>query len=88
MTYPNPAGYYLPLPEAIEAEITALDYEGLTQTLADLGGYLNSVLVFGFEFQGVYTSHDFVRFVNDMKETDLIALIRWVAEIVATKANG
>ncbi len=87
MTIPNPAGYYLPLPEEIEAEITELDYEELTQTLADLVGHLNRDDD-AFEFQGVYTFPKFDFFVNAMKQTDLIALIRWVAEIVATKVNG
>ncbi len=29
MTYPNPAGYYLPLPEVFEAEIIALNKDNL-----------------------------------------------------------
>ena len=79
MTYPNPAGYYLPLPEVFEAEITALNYEGLTQTLADLVGHLNRDDD-AFEFEGVYVSSEFDCFMHEMKQTDVIALIRWVAE--------
>jgi hypothetical protein len=80
MTHPNPAGYYgLQMPEQLETEITELDCEELTQTLSDLVGHLNRDDD-AFEFEGVYVSSEFDGFMHEMKQTDVIALIRWVAE--------
>ena len=82
MTYPNPAGYYLPLPEAFETEVVAMGKNQLTQFLDDLASHLNRDDE-DFGFEGVYTSNDFDGFVDTLKKSDLIALIRWVAECLS-----
>jgi hypothetical protein len=87
MTYPNPAGYYLPLPEAFETEVVAMGKNQLTQFLDDLASHLNRDHE-EFEFDGVFTSLDFDDLINlVLKESDLIALIRWVAECLSWLAS-
>ena len=82
MTYPNPAGYYLPLPEAIEREITALDRDDLQWFLGDLAAYLNRDDV-NFPFESVYGTYSLDAFIEALNASGLIALIRWVAECLS-----
>ena len=79
MILPKPAGYYLPLPEALEIEITSLNFDELVQTLADFTCYLNRDDE-DSEFDCAYTSNYFSAFIDFAKESDLISLIRWIAE--------
>ncbi len=83
MTYPNPAGYYgLQMPEAIETEITALDRDDLQWFLTDLAAYLNRDDQ-AFAFESVYGTHSLDAFIEAINASDLIAIIRWVAERLA-----
>lgn len=88
MTSHNPAGYYgLKLRADLENEVNSLDKADLELLLLDLAAYLNrDDEEFGFE--SAYASVELDTYIEDLKYSDLIAFIRWVAEILAVKANG
>ena len=86
MTYPNPAGYYLPLPEAIELEITSLDISGLKALLAELACFLEEEDQLTFLSDYLDPLHS--TFIWELSSQALTDLIRWVAERLAYLAHG
>ena len=80
MTYPNPAGYYLPLPEAIEAEITELLFDELKILNQGLSELLVDVDI---DFESLHLSMEADYFINGLNTDKLIDLIRWIAERLA-----
>ena len=85
MTFPNPAGYYLLMPEQFETEIEALDVSELANVLFDISELVDEVLDGNeFEFQTVYGSEQFDIWVNNLQVDALINLIRWLAERMAS----
>lgn len=84
MPFPNPAGYYLPMPEQFETEIEALDISELANVLRDISELLDEVLDGNdFEFQTVYGSEQFDIWVNNLEVDALINLMRWITERLA-----
>ena len=74
---PNPAGYYLPLPESLEKEIENLIRGDLRCLMADVAHYLANE---SDQFIGSRCSPEFDDFVTPLKEEGLIQLIKYLAE--------
>lgn len=88
MTCPQLAGYYgLELREDLENEVTALDKDDLELMLLDLASYLNRDDE-DFGFESVYASIDLDDYIEALKYSDFITFIRWIAELLAVKANA
>lgn len=81
MTFPNPAGYYLPMPEQFEAEIVSFPFSTLSDFNSDLASFLSRD--YDAKFLAGYTSEDLDDWVNNLEPDELINLIRWVAERLA-----
>lgn len=85
MPFPNPSGYYgLPMPEIFEQDITSFDSDRLKQIVWDVTAFLNRDDQ-AFGYTGSYLSTGFDQWVNTLTESQTVALIRWIAEILATK---
>jgi len=80
MAYPNPAGYYLPLLEAIEAEITELLFDDLKILNQELSELLVDVDI---DFEASHLSTEANYFINSLNTDRLIDLIRWIVERLA-----
>jgi hypothetical protein len=76
MTYPNPAGYYLPLPEDCESDIAKLTKDKLLNVISDL------TLAMDDEepIDSIYLSPESDGEINNLSEENKIALLRWMAE--------
>ena len=79
MTLPNPAGYYLPLPEPLEATITMLSKDQLTGVIADLSRSLD----YNQSFDNPYLEDIADQAITDLTEANKIALLRWMCERLA-----
>jgi len=87
MTYPNPAGYYgLKMNIIFQDDISNFDSDRLKQTLGDLAAFLNRDDE-AFGYQDSYTCTGFHQWVNTLPESQVIDLIRWIAELLAAKNN-
>jgi hypothetical protein len=85
MTYPNPAGYYLPLPEAIENKITNLDYLALSEILNDITYSLTPTG--GDAVNTDWLSCEADEYFTSLDPEPRIALIRWISERLAYLAR-
>jgi hypothetical protein len=77
MTYPNPAGYYLPLPEAIESQLNKAGTIALYGLISQLCDDVE------IDLSPVFLTQDARDFLNNLPESEGIALIRWLAERLA-----
>jgi hypothetical protein len=85
MTYPNPAGYYLPLPEAIESEITKLDYVELSEILNAITYSLVPDGDAAVITDCLACQAD--EYITSLDPEPRIALIRWISERLAYLAR-
>jgi hypothetical protein len=79
MTYPNPAGYYLPLPEAIETEISKLTKDRLLFEIADLVFAMRG----NYPIETAYLSPETDEALEALSEDNKISLLRWMTERLA-----
>jgi hypothetical protein len=90
MTSPNPAGYYLSIPEPLEAAITMLRKDQLTGVIADLSRSLD----YNESFDNPYLDSTADIVITDLTEANKIAFLRWMCERLAwlhsqeTQSNG
>jgi len=81
----NPAGYYgLEMNIIFQDDISNFDSERLHQTLWDVTAFLNGDDQ-SFAYQDSYTCTGFKEWVNTLTESQIVALIRWLAEVLSTK---
>jgi len=81
----NTAGYYgLEMNIIFQDDISNFDIERLNQTLWDLTAYLNRDDQ-AFAYQDSYTCTGFHKWVESLSESQTVALIRWIAEVLSTK---
>jgi hypothetical protein len=87
MTTPNPAGYYgLQLPEAVENEISELDYIELAETLNEM---TYSITPHGETYPTFeHLSDKAESYFDDLSVEPRISLIRWIAERLDYLARG
>ncbi len=85
MTYPNPAGYYLPLPETYEAEIRELQFtelavltNNITFSLTPCGG--DDIVTDDLSIEAD-------QYLNSLTTESRISLIRWLSERLSYLAN-
>jgi len=85
MTFPNPANYYLPVAEQIEAEVYSLNLKQLTRLHYQLSHLLDDLLIDQTDsgFDSDHMSIQFDDWVCSLKNEDLINVIRWTAERLA-----
>jgi hypothetical protein len=81
MPFPNPANYFLPTPEAIEAEVTDLHFGDLKNLIFEMSEVLGLEDVSGYE--SLFMSNEFDNWVSSLKTDELINLIRWIGERLA-----
>lgn len=84
MTSPNPAGYYLPLPEALETAIAMLSKQQLLSVITDLAFALN----LEEPVETVYLEPIADTTINALTEANKIALLRWMCERLAWMQQG
>jgi hypothetical protein len=77
MSFPNPANYFLPMPEPLQKEIEILIKGDLRCLIADVAHYLAND---SDQFIGSRCSPEFDDFVTPLKEEGLIQLIKYLAE--------
>lgn len=80
----NPAGYYLPLPEPLEAAIAMLSKDQLTGVIADLSRSLD----YNQPFDNPYLEDIADEAITDLTEANKIALLRWMCERLAWMHQG
>jgi hypothetical protein len=81
---PNPAGYYLPLPEPLEAAIEMLSKQQLLSVITDLSFALNLEEA----VETVYLEAIADTTINALTEANKIALLRWMCERLAWMQQG
>lgn len=81
--FPNPANYYLPMPEQFEAEVAFLPLDSLMLLNFDLGMLLIHNENNEADFESFVMSSEFGSWVQKLKLNDLISLIRWIGERLA-----
>lgn len=84
--FPNPANYYLPTPEQVEAEITALEYVELAETLNEITYSLTPCGTDDITTDDLSQEAD--DWINELSPENRIALIRWIAERLDYLAHG
>jgi hypothetical protein len=84
MPYPNPAGYYLPMPEQFENEITELEYLELAELLSNV----SYSLIDADDITTNDLSQEADDWINRCSPEEIIALIRWMAERLDHLAKG
>lgn len=84
MTFPNPAGYYLPLPEPLEAAIAMLSKQQLLSVITDLSFALN--LEEPVETGCLEAIADTA--INALTVANKIALLRWMCDRLAWMQQG
>ncbi len=88
MTTPNPAGYYLPLPEPVEEAIQALDYAQSVTLVHSIIYHLGEGKEDRFYSFIPFTPSSFDDAIDQLSTKDKIALIRWLSELLETKFNA
>lgn len=88
--FPNPANYYLPMPEQLELEVCKLDHQGLARLNWRLSALLDDVIYEEMEIDEdteflTYQemSSDFEQWVLTLTPDQIINLTRWVTERLA-----
>ncbi|MCA6536124.1 MAG: hypothetical protein IM597_18705 [Pseudanabaena sp. M176S2SP2A07QC] len=81
---PNPAGYYLPLPEPLEAAIAMLSRPELMSVITDLSFALN----LNEPIETVFLEPIADMAINALTEANKIALLRWMCERLAWMQQG
>ena len=81
---PNPAGYYLPLPEPVEAAIAMLSRPELMSVITDLSFALN----LNEPIETVFLEPIADMAINALTEANKIALLRWMCERLAWMQQG
>ncbi len=80
----NPAGYYLPLPEPLEAAIAMLSRPELMSVITDLSFALN----LNEPIETVFLEPIADMAINALTEANKIALLRWMCERLAWMQQG
>jgi hypothetical protein len=80
----NPAGYYLPLPEPLEASIAMLSRPELMSVITDLSFALN----LNEPIETVFLEPIADMAINALTEANKIALLRWMCERLAWMQQG
>ncbi len=80
----NPAGYYLPLPEPLEAAIAMLPKQQLLSVINDLVESLN----LEYPVETIYLEAIADTTINALTVANKIALLRWMCERLAWMQQG
>jgi len=90
MTFPNPAGYYLPMPEQFEREVESLPLQKLQRLNLDVSESISCLFELeedqtseGFTFYFYGVSRDFDFWASSLPIGKLIDLQRWITELMA-----